>query len=215
MDIIPLGHASFKIKGKHASVVTDPYSGSEVGLKFPKHTDATIVTVSHNHFDHNAIDAVEGSPHIINGPGEYDVAGVSVIGISVFHDQTQGKDRGKNTIYHIEMDGLHLVHLGDLGHVLSAAQIEMLDGVDVLFIPVGGSVTITPAQAAEVIAEIEPSIVIPMHYARPGLNPKVFGELSPVSAFLKEMGKEEIAVQPKLTITKEKLPTEMQIVVLE
>lgn len=215
MDITPLGHASFKIKGKHASVVTDPYQGDEVGLKFPKHTEATIVTVSHNHFDHNAAGIVEGSPHIIDGPGEYDVGGVSVIGISTFHDAEGGKDRGNNTVYNIEMDGLHLVHLGDLGHILSASQIELLDGVDILFVPVGGAVTITPGQAAEVIAEIEPSIVIPMHYARPGLNPKVFGQLSPVSVFLKEMGKEGVAPQAKLTITKDKLPTEMQIVVLE
>lgn len=215
MDIIPLGHASFKIKGKQATVVTDPYVSEAVGLKFPKHTEATIVTVSHEHDDHNAVGAVEGAVYVVRGPGEYEVRGTSIIGISVFHDAAGGTERGKNTIYRIEIDGLRVVHLGDLGHTLTAAQVDSLDGVDILMIPVGGLYTITPSQAREVIAEIEPSIVIPMHYGRAGLNPKTFGELLPVSAFLKEMGKEDVVPQPKLAVSKDKLPAELQVIVLE
>lgn len=215
MDITYLGHSSFRLRGKTTSVVTDPYDSQMVGLKFPKHIEADIVTVSHDHADHNAVSAVEGSPFVVGGPGEYEIKGVGIVGISVFHDAEKGATRGRNTIYRIEVDGVSIVHLGDLGHVLSSDQVDMLDGVNVLLVPVGGVYTIDPGQAAQVISDIEPAIVIPMHYGNEKLNQKAFGGLSPVSAFLKEIGKEVPASQVKLTITKDKLPTEMQVVVLE
>lgn len=215
MDITYLGHSSFKIRGKNAIVVTDPFASEEVGLKFPKHIEADIVTVSHGHGDHNATSAVEGTPHVVAGPGEYEIKGVGVVGVSVYHDDEKGTKRGRNTIYRIEIDGVSIVHLGDLGHVLSSAQVDELDGVNILLVPVGGVYTITPQQAAQVIADIDPAIVIPMHYGRPELNQKAFGELSPLAVFLKEMGKEGLTPVPKLAITKDKLPAEMQLVVLE
>lgn len=215
MDITPLGHASFKIRGKQTTVVTDPYSSDMVGLKFPKHTTADIVTVSHQHKDHNAVSQLEGAPFVISGPGEYEIKGTSVVGFSTFHDGTSGKERGANTIYRIEIDGVSIVHLGDLGHVLSASDVDGLDGVDILLVPTGGFYTIDAKQASQVISEIEPNIVIPMHYGCPGLNQKTFRLLAPVSDFLKEMGKVGIVPVPKLTISKDKLPSEMQLVVLE
>lgn len=215
MDITPLGHASFKIRGKQTTVVTDPYDPDMVGLKFPKHTQADIVTVSHQHEDHNAVSQLEGSPFIISAPGEYEIKGTSVVGLSTFHDESGGKERGTNTIYRIEIDGVSIVHLGDLGHVLSASQVDDLDGVDILCIPVGGFYTIDKKAASQVISEIDPKIVIPMHYARAQLNQKKFSKLSPVSDFLKEVGKEGATPQPKLAISKDKLPSEMQVVVLE
>lgn len=214
MDITYLGHSSFRIKGKTATVVTDPYS-AEVGLKFPRHIEADIVTISHEHGDHNAVEQIEGTPFIIRGPGEYEIKGIGVVGFSVFHDEQKGALRGKNTIYRIEVDGVSIVHLGDLGHMLTSEEVEALDGVNVLMVPVGGLHTIDAAKASHLINEIEPSIVIPMHYGRPELNQKIFSTLAPLSVFLKEIGKEGIAPIPKLAISKDKLPAEMQVIVFE
>jgi L-ascorbate metabolism protein UlaG (beta-lactamase superfamily) len=209
MEILPLGHASFKLRGKQATVVTDPYDGTQMSVKFPKHVEADIVTVSHDHYDHNAVSLVGGAPFIIRGPGEYEIKGVSIIGIATYHDEEEGNARGRNTIYRIEIDGVKIGHAGDLGHTLTSAQVDALDGVDVLLIPVGGVYTIDAAKAAQVIADIEPRFVIPMHDARSNK------ELASVEVFLKVMNKGEIASQPKLVVNKDKLPGEMQIVVLE
>lgn len=211
MEILPLGHASFKLRGKNATVVTDPYDEKEMGIKYPKHTEADIVTISHNHFDHNAKHLIGGTPFIVEGAGEYEIKGVSVIGVGSFHDDKNGEERGKNTMYRIEIDGIRLLHLGDLGHVLSSAQVDVVDGVDVLFIPVGGVYTIDAEKAAQVISDIEPRIVIPMHYGTDTYNKN----LSPVSVFLKQLGKESVTPLAKLTISRDKLPAEMQVVVLE
>lgn len=209
MDILPLGHSSFKLKGKTVTLVTDPFDSTFVGLKFPKHTACDIVTVSHSHKDHNEITQLEGNPFVIQGAGEYDVKGVDIVGLATDHG---GDAKEKNIIYRIEFDGINIVHLGDLGRQLTNAELDILDGVDVLFVPVGGTWTIDAAQAKKIITDIEPSVVIPMHYDRPGL---AFKDLAPVSVFLKEMEKEQVVAQPKLSISKGKIPEEMQIVVLE
>lgn len=209
MDIIPLGHASFKLRGKTATVVTDPYDGAGVALKYPKHVEADILTVSHDHADHNAVHLVGGTPFIIRGPGEYEIKGVSVIGVTSYHDEKEGQDRGRNTMYRIEVDGVKIGHLGDLGSVLSSVQVDALDGIDVLLVPVGGVYTIDAEKATQVVSDIEPRIVIPMHDGRSNK------ELAPLENFLKVMNKGEITPINKLTISREKLPTEMQVVVLE
>jgi len=214
MDITYLGHASFRIRGKNATVVCDPFD-STIGLKFPKHIEADVVTVSHDHPDHNAVAAVEGSPFVVHGPGEYEIKGIGVVGYGVYHDNEKGATRGKNTMYRIEVDGVSIVHLGDLGHTLSSDEVDQLDGVNVLMVPVGGFYTIDAAAAVTVVNDIEPLIVIPMHYGRPDLASEIGSKLSPVSAFLKEIGKETVIPQPKLTVSKDKLPAEMQVVVLE
>ncbi len=214
MDITYLGHSSFRLRGKNATVVTDPYSEEFVGLKFPKHTAADIVTVSHEHADHNSIAQIEGSPFLVRGPGEYEIKGVSIVGQPSFHDNEKGAKRGANTIYRIEIDGVSVVHLGDLGHMLTAEEVDSLDGVDVLLVPVGGFYTIDASTAANLVNEIEPSVVIAMHYQRPGLSPKL-SDLSPLSVFLKEIGKEGVTPQPKLVVAKDKIPEEMQVVILE
>ncbi len=215
MDITPLGHASFKIRTKAATIITDPYDSAMVGLKFPKNIEADVIIVSHDHQDHNAVAQIAASPFVVSGPGEYEVKGVHIRGIASFHDDAQGAKRGKNTLYHIEADGLRLAHLGDLGHTLSSSDIEQLGEVDILFIPTGGTFTIDAKQAAAIVNDIEPAIVIPMHYGRRELNQKEFGPLAPVSDFVKEMGKIGLMPQTKLSVTKDKLPEEMQVVVLE
>jgi len=187
MDIVYLGHSSFRLKGKVASLVTDPFDPKMVGLSFPK-VSADIVTVSHDHKDHNKVELVKDVKKVIAGPGEYEINGVSVIGIQSYHDDKKGKLRGKNTIYVIEMDGLRIVHLGDLGHKLSERMVEQIGNVDILMIPVGGEYTINTSIAVEVVRSIEPKLVIPMHFKTPKLKPETFAKLTTEESFVKELG---------------------------
>ncbi|MEK7665205.1 MAG: MBL fold metallo-hydrolase [Patescibacteria group bacterium] len=194
-----------------ADIVIDPFDES-VGLKIPNFS-ADILLITHDHHDHNNIKAVKGNPFLISGPGEYEVRGVFVKGISAFHDDKEGKEKGQNTIYTIEAEEIKFCHLGDLGQKqLTDEQLEKIDGIDVLMIPVGGEYTISSPEAQRIISQIEPKIVIPMHYQLPNLNLK----LDDVSKFLKTMGKNSIAPQDKLTIKASALPKDgMEIVVLQ
>lgn len=214
MEVIYLGHSSFKLRGKSVTVVTDPYDPEFVGLKYPK-TEADIVTVSHSHPDHNFISIVGGGPFVISQPGEYEIKGVSIFGFSSYHDDKQGAEKGKNIIYLIEIDGLRICHLGDLGGGLPAELIEEIGTVDILCVPVGGKVTLGSNEAVELTAQIEPSIVLPMHFGSPGMNQQIFGDLKPVDEFLLKMGVEDKTVLDKLTISKDKLPEETKVVILE
>lgn len=209
MEITHLGHACFKLRGKNVTLLIDPFS-EDIGLKMPKVTADAVLT-THRHPDHHDLSRVSDYRVLIEGPGEYEVGGAQIVGISAFHDTAKGQERGKVTLYHIKMDGLSLAHLGDLGDKLNETQIEKLSGVDILMVPVGGTFTISPGVAAEVVAQIEPKVVIPMHYFVPGLK----FNLASVDSFLKEMGKEEVKPQPKLVVTKDKLPQEVEVVVLE
>ena len=213
MEISYLGHSSFKIKGKEAVLVTDPFSKEATGINFPK-VEADIVTISHNHGDHNQSPEVLGSPFIISGPGEYEVRGVSVTGISSFHDTNGGAERGTNTIYLIEMDGLKICHLGDLGHKLSDRELQEISGVDILLIPVGGVYTIGPKEAVTIVSQIEPKIVIPMHYNTPDHSQEIFGKMATVHDFLQEIGENGESLA-KLSLSRDNLPAETKIVVLE
>lgn len=219
MDITYLGHSAFKLRGKIATVITDPF-GSSVGFDMPK-SSADIITVSHQHEDHNAIEKVNGTarrpqPYLIQAPGEYEVSGVGVFGWQTFHDDQEGALRGKNTIYIIHLEGLKICHLGDLGHILSEAQVHQIGEIDVLLIPVGGFYTINAKQAVAVIKELQPSIVVPMHYQTPKHNTETFKEVAPVSQFLTEMGLEEsIEHQEKLVLTAAELPEETVVSVLQ
>lgn len=214
MDIIFLGHSSFKIKGKNISLITDPFDPAMVGLKYPKN-EADLVTVSHDHPDHNQVDQVTVGKRVIKGPGEYEIAGTSILGFQTYHDNTKGSERGKNTIYVIEMDGLRLCHLGDLGHKLSDALVEDIGQIDVLMVPVGGEYTVGPTEAVDVVQSIEPGIVLPMHYQMPGLDPKTFEKLQPVEQFLNQLGSSSETL-PKLSIKEgELLQGEQKVIILE
>ena len=213
MDITYLGHSSFKLKGKSASLVTDPFDPSMVGLKFSR-VEADIVTVSHDHKDHNNVGAVDGVKKVISGPGEYEIAGVSIVGIRTFHDGKKGEERGKNTIYVIEMDGLRIAHLGDLGEKLKEKTIEEMGAIDILLVPTGGVYTIGTSQAVELMRAIEAPITIPMHYFAEGMDKKTFGELAKVDAFISEAS---IPVEKanKLSVKKAFLGEDQKIVILE
>ena len=203
-----MGHSCFRIKGSHTTVITDPYSPNS-GYSLGKQT-ARIVTISHQHPEHSFVSGIGGEPRQVKGPGEYEIGGVMIVGMPTFHDAEKGKTKGKNTIYLIEIDDISVCHLGDLGHVLTAEQAEELGNIDVLLVPVGGVSTINASKAAEVVRQLEPKIVVPMHYKTLMLK----RELDPVDKFLTEMGVKEVNPQPKLSVTKANLPLTTQVVLL-
>jgi L-ascorbate metabolism protein UlaG (beta-lactamase superfamily) len=209
MDISWLGHSCFRIKGSQGIVITDPYS-PETGYSLDKPT-ANIVTVSHQHPGHSYVQGVGGQPKLINKPGEYEIGGITILGIITFHDGEGGSKKGRNTAYLIEVDDVAICHLGDLGHVLTGRQLEEIGNVDVLLLPVGGVSTINASTAAEVVRQLEPKIVVPMHYKTPAL----VRELEPVDKFLKEMGAKDITTQPNLSVSKSTLPENMQVFLLD
>jgi len=216
MEITSLGQSSFKLKGNSGTVVTDPFDGY-IGFNMPC-ASADIVTVSHDHKDHNNLKSVNGTarrkePFIVNHPGEYEVEGISVFGVQTAHDDNGGVERGDNTVYSILIDDIKICHLGDLGHQLTQEQIAEIGSVDVLLCPVGGVFTIDPKQAVKTIQALEPSYVVPMHFKTAKHDQNVFGELSTLEDFLKEYGA-EVAPEAKLTVTKERLPEETELFVL-
>jgi len=195
-----------------ADIVIDPFD-EEVGLKVPNFS-ADILLVTHDHHDHNNTKAVKGTPFLIEGPGEYEIKGVFIQGIPAFHDDKEGKEKGTNTIYTIEAEDIRFCHLGDLGQKqLTDEQVDKIGAIDVLMVPVGGEYTIDSSLAQKIISQIEPKIIIPMHYALP----KTKGKLDEVSKFLKTMGKPSIVPVDKLTVKTSTLPKDgaMEIVVLQ
>ena len=201
MEISYLGHSSFKIRTKSASVVTDPFDPGMIGLKFPP-IEGDIVTISHDHGDHNNTGKVTGTKKVITGPGEYEVSGVSILGYGSFHDDKKGEERGKNTIYVIEAEGLRLAHLGDLGHELSDDLVNEMGTIDILMVPTGGVYTIGSKEASEVVSKIDPYFVIPMHYKVPGLTLAGAEKMEGVGVFVKEVGLSSENL-PKFSIKKD------------
>lgn len=203
MTITWYGQACFRLENKEISLLIDPFS-KEIGLKPPKIKDQ-IVLVTHSHYDHNNLESLPDDTFLINGPGEYEVKGIYIKGIQSFHDKFQGQERGLNTIYFIKFDDINLAHLGDLGQEkLSESQIDALGAVDILMIPVGGIYTINYKEAVGIINQIEPKIVIPMHYKIPGLNINLDG----VEKFLKELGLTPEKIDKSYKIQKKNLPSE-------
>jgi len=216
MQIIWKGQSLFQItavpkKNSQIRIVIDPFS-EEIGLKLPK-MEADIVLVSHNHYDHNNTKAVLGNPFLIEGPGEYEIKDVFVQGIPSWHDEKEGKERGENTIYTIEVEEMVICHLGDLGQKeLTTDQLEKIGIVDILMIPVGGTYTIDAKTAVKIMSQIEPKIIIPMHYQIPKLKIKLAG----IDIFLKTLGIKKLEALPKLSIRKKELSEEeAKIIILK
>jgi L-ascorbate metabolism protein UlaG (beta-lactamase superfamily) len=208
LDVTWLGHGCFRLRGRAAAAVTDPYPPS-IGLKLQR-LDGNLVTVSHEHENHNYTQVMRDA-YEIRGPGEYEVAGVSVIGVPTYHDPEKGAKHGRNTIYLIEIDDVRVCHLGDLGHPLEDSEAEAIASPDVLLVPVGGRTTIDAAQAAAVVRQLEPRFVVPMHYAIPGLKL----ELDSLDRFLKEMAVGASDPQPKLSVQASSGEYDTKVVVLE
>jgi len=211
MTIQYWGHSCFKIIEKEITIATDPFP-KEIGLKEPRFS-ADILTISHQHWDHNFKEAIKNSPFIIDQPGEYEIKGIFIKGIPSFHDDCQGKKRGVNTIFSFEIGGINLVHFGDFGQSeLTEEQLGELTKTDILLLPVGGFYTIGPKEAHKIILKLEPRIVIPMHYFLEGLKIK---EILPLDNFLTEMGVEKNEKE-KLTIKKNDLKEgEVEIICLK
>ncbi|MBI3341947.1 MBL fold metallo-hydrolase [Candidatus Curtissbacteria bacterium] len=216
VDIWFQGQACFKVKGKTTTLVFDPYDDVYTGLPKLK-VDADIVCITHDHPDHNNSKIVKGvnegeDPFVIAGPGEYEKKGINIVGVASYHDEKEGADRGRNTIYVATVDEVNIVHLGDLGQKkLTQEQVSELSTCDILLIPVGGVYTISATDAPDIIAQLEPKVIIPMHYKLPGLK----YDLAPVDEFLKVMGKESTEKVTKYSISTDKLPEEPEIVLLD
>jgi L-ascorbate metabolism protein UlaG (beta-lactamase superfamily) len=207
-----LGHASFLISSDSGTkIITDPYPQGS-GLSYaPIKVAADIVTVSHDHYDHNNVSSVPGKPEVITGSGTKNVKGIQFRGIATHHDESQGKERGTNTIFCFSVDGVKFCHLGDLGHRLKKEQIDEVGDVDILFIPIGGVFTIDAKMASHVIDDLKPKVAIPMHCKTSKCN----WPLNTIEEFLagkknvKNMNSSEIEFQAG------KLPQTTEIIVLE
>ena len=210
MTIQWYGQSCFRLEGKDASLLIDPFS-KETGLKQPRIHDQ-IVLVTHSHHDHNNIEGIDKDTFLINGPGEYEIQGVNVLGIQSFHDNAQGQERGFNTIYSIKIEDLKICHLGDLGQdSLNETQLDKIDEPDILIIPIGGKYTISAKEAVGIINQIEPRIIIPMHYKIPDLKIDIEGP----EKFIKELGLKPEKID-KYKITKKTLPVEnTQLIMFE
>lgn len=183
MRITWFGHACFRlVSDSGVTIITDPFDET-VGYGLPDE-QADIVTVSHQHFDHNYVQGVPGNPEVISEIGNFYVKDIPIKGIKSYHDDQGGSKRGINIIYVFEIDGIRVCHLGDLGHVVVEEQVGQIGDVDVLFIPVGGTYTIDANAAASVVSSLKPSIVIPMHYKTDRIDFPIDG----VDKFLKVMG---------------------------
>jgi L-ascorbate metabolism protein UlaG (beta-lactamase superfamily) len=162
-----LGHACFRItSGDGVKIVIDPFDGRELGYPMPS-VEADFVLVSHEHTDHNFVDALKGNPTLLRR--DYEGRGITVKAVHVFHDEEVGSKRGRNTIFTVKTDGLALAHLGDLGHILDEQILRSMGKIDVLMVPVGGIFTIDAIKASMVVDQVKPKVVIPMHFATPSL----------------------------------------------
>jgi len=219
MEITYLGHACFKLKNKDGlTVIMDPFKTEDTGLPFAKDV-ADIVTISHNHDDHNNIEAITGpvtrpSTFVIDKEGEYEIGGVEITASKTYHDKTEGADRGKNLIINLRMDGLNLLHLGDLGHKLTEGQIEKIGSVDVLMVSVGGVTSLENDEVMDLIKELQPSYVIPMHYKVPGMK-EAWNIKHTLQEFL-DKSKYVVAGEPvhKIKVDEGSLPDDTQVLIM-
>ena len=216
MQIIWHGQSFFEVLAKNENqesvkIAIDPFSET-IGLRVPK-VEANILLCSHQHYDHNNKKAILGNPFLIEEPGEYEVKGIYIKGVNAFHDNSQGKERGIVTMFTIEAENIKICHLSDFGQKeLTATQLESLGDIDVLMVPVGGIYTISAREALGIISQIEPKIVIPMHYSIPRLKIK----LDSLDKFLKVMGRDSVVPEKKLKLKADNLPREeLEVIVLQ
>lgn len=210
MKITWLAHACFKIETKGKIIAMDPYN-SKIGLTLPKGLTAEIVTISHQHVDHNDPSEITGVKQVLDKPGDYVIEGIDIRGVQAYHDDSNGSMRGPNTVFVIESEGIRVCHLGDLGQILTADQLSEIGHVDVLMIPVGGVVTLGPMEAMETISLMNPKVILPMHF-QIGERKSRF-VLKGVEEFLSVM-KIPVEQKEELVITKEQLDNSLQKIIL-
>ena len=211
MKITWIGHACFLVESNEGKVVTDPFDES-IGYDMPE-LSADVITVSHEHGDHNAVGRIGGNAKIIRGEGRHKANGIVFEGIGSFHDNVGGQSRGKNTIFIFRLEGITLAHLGDLGHPLSDDQLAALSSTEVLFIPVGGYYTIGPDEARALIGELENlKVVFPMHYKTDRLDEDF--PIVPVENFTGKMENVKQIGTAEVILSKENLPSKLEVLVL-
>ncbi|HUQ42604.1 MAG TPA: MBL fold metallo-hydrolase [Candidatus Limnocylindrales bacterium] len=209
MDMTWLGHACFRMRGREGIVLTDP-PDPKSGHAIPR-TEAGLVTMSHEHAGHASLRSVAGEPVVLRGPGEYEVHEVLVTGLSSFHDDEKGAERGRNTVFAIRLDDLVICHLGDLGHALPAADLEKLGDVDIALVPISGpDVNLSAARAAEIVHQLEPKVVVPMSF-----DPDDKRNDTPYMRLLHELGVKDVEAVAKLSVTRSTLPDNLQVVALD
>ncbi|MGI5879674.1 MAG: MBL fold metallo-hydrolase [Syntrophomonadaceae bacterium] len=207
MIISWLGHASFIIETAGKTIITDPFD--ERSGYTPWQQPVDIATVSHDHWDHNAVHVLQGNPKIIKEAGQFNFPQITITGFSSWHDKNHGADRGSNNIYKIMAEDISLVHLGDQGAHLETELIAQIGQVDILFTPVGGKFTLDAEDAFQVIQQLNPKIVIPMHFQTPHLSFK----LAPVEAFTCRFN--QVIKLPFLEVNRDKITDSLQIIVLD
>ena len=208
-----IGHACFVVESKDGTaILTDPY-GENVPYKAPE-GPAHVVTVSHEHFDHNAVGRVKGSPQVLRGVGEWNVRGIPFRGIAAYHDTKGGRERGQDVIFKFTVDGVTLAHFGDLGHTLNAEQLKFLQDVEVALLPVGGYYTVGPKEAVEIIKSLpKVKVVVPMHFRTQVVKD---WPIRPAEEFLQEAALPTKNLgQGPVEITPGKLPTTKEVWVLD
>ena len=209
------GHSSFLITSdKGFKIITDPYEpgGFKGAISYGRIPDeADVVLVSHDHADHNDVKSLPGKPMVVKGSGTHRAKDLEIKGIPSYHDEGQGSQRGENTIFCFTLDGLQICHLGDLGHVPTEQQVKQIGPVDLLFIPVGGFYTIDSSQATLTAKQLNPRVIIPMHFKTPrcGFPLAIVEEFTKGKSAVKNLGASE------LEIKKEKLPPTPEIIVLQ
>ncbi len=210
MKIKWLGHSCFLLTAANGvRVLTDPFDSS-VGYEVPQ-VAADIVSTSHDHSDHNYTQAVQGDFFHVNKTGNFSHKGIEIMGVATFHDDEGGVQRGKNIIYKFIIDGLHICHCGDLGHVLTPEQLKEIGHVDILLIPVGGFYTIGPDQATEVVKMLQPLVIIPMHFKTEPIQYPIAG----VEGFLQKMGSGARVGKQEVEYDKASMASRSGVVVLE
>ena len=209
MEITWLGHSCFRIRAKEATVVTDPCDKS-TGYSLGRPT-ADLVTVSIDDPAHNHVSGVAGDPRVIDGPGEFEIAGASLVGVTTYRDKEKSASAGRNIVYVIEVEDLRVCHLGSIGHVPTSDQVEEIGNVDILLVPVGGGDSLDAPPAAETVSLIEPKLVIPMHF-KTDIEKTA---LDPIERFLKEMGAKTTETHAKIAVTRSSLPEETQVLILD
>ncbi len=215
MKIKWYGHAAFLITSDQGiKIILDPYEPGAFGgqLSYGKIPDqADVVLVSHDHADHNDTKSLPGSPQVVKGSGSKTVKGIIVKGVATYHDPSKGSERGANTIYNLQVDGIQVCHLGDLGHGLSEKEVKEIGPVDILLLPVGGFFTIDAKEASRIVDQIKPKVVIPMHFK----TEKCGFPIASVDDFLKGKSGIKRTNTSEVTFQKETLPQKMEIIVLE
>jgi len=215
VDITWLGHACFRLRGRDLTILTDPYEGDDWGYP-PLATSADVVTISNQHPHHAGLSSVEGQPRVLRGPGEYELGGALIWGVRTGARRTS-EDRPpppRNTVFVIQLEELTVCHLGDLTDApLTTDELGRIKDADVLLVPVGGYCTINAAQAAEVVSQVEPKLIVPMHYATP--ETRGYLSLDEIDRFCRELGANETATRPRLSVTPSSLPSEPTVVLME